>query len=152
MNPGRVNIITRSSRLSDFTNSPTLIGKRAFQLFQDLNIVPSDVRGVGIQIEDLNNQTKSKKISTSPKNGKFFLNILINTFFYLSFLYRCWTTKTNKFLQEKINVKKIILFHCLQKLSLEILLIFYSKQNLHKLYFPKHVNLNYPIFYLILDL
>ena len=101
MNPGRVNIITRSSRLSDFTNSPTLIGKRAFQLFQDLNIVPSDVRGVGIQIEDLNNQTKSKKISTSPKNGKFFLNILINTFFYLFFFIDAGQQKLTSFFKKK---------------------------------------------------
>lgn len=64
MNPGRVNFVTKSSRFSSFTDDANFLAKRAIQLFKDSGISPTDVRGMGLQMESLDNQTS---ISTKEK-------------------------------------------------------------------------------------
>lgn len=66
MNPGKISQITRSARLADFTDDFELLSKRAFQLFKETEITVEDIRGIGLQIDMLNNGTTEQ---TSPNKG-----------------------------------------------------------------------------------
>lgn len=80
MNPGRVNIVTKSSRLPSYCDDASFLAKRCIQLFKDTKINYGDVRGMGVQMEMLNNQSQSttKKTKHTPtalgavqSSGKF---------------------------------------------------------------------------------
>ena len=64
MNPGKVKILTKSSKLPQCTDDAKVIGLEAIKLFYAFQINPSDVRGMGINIDNLTdgNEEKSEKI------------------------------------------------------------------------------------------
>mmetsp|Transcript_9901 Transcript_9901/g.40112 ORF Transcript_9901/g.40112 Transcript_9901/m.40112 type:complete len:93 (-) Transcript_9901:26-304(-) len=53
MNPGRVKVVTRSQRLHQHTAEAEVLARAAANLFISMRILPSDVRGVGLHVDEL---------------------------------------------------------------------------------------------------
>jgi hypothetical protein len=58
LNPGKVDTLTKTSKLSSYTRDPELIFQETWKLFQCLKIPVSDVRGVGLQLSDFGQHQK----------------------------------------------------------------------------------------------
>eukprot|EP01122_Echinamoeba_exundans_P018044 TRINITY_DN9964_c0_g1_i1.p1 TRINITY_DN9964_c0_g1~~TRINITY_DN9964_c0_g1_i1.p1 ORF type:complete len:766 (+),score=136.72 TRINITY_DN9964_c0_g1_i1:239-2299(+) len=67
MNPGAVQPISKSQRMVSASNEPAVIGAEAFKVFRGMNLSPTDVRGVGLsidQLEDCEANTGERKIDS----------------------------------------------------------------------------------------
>eukprot|EP01127_Copromyxa_protea_P020628 TRINITY_DN691_c2_g1_i3.p1 TRINITY_DN691_c2_g1~~TRINITY_DN691_c2_g1_i3.p1 ORF type:complete len:294 (+),score=50.86 TRINITY_DN691_c2_g1_i3:962-1843(+) len=53
MNPGAVKNITKSFTLSNATDNPEILGSTCCKLFQQMHVLPKEVRGGGIQVDQL---------------------------------------------------------------------------------------------------
>jgi hypothetical protein len=51
MNPGQVQMLTRSETLHNATGEATLIGEAAIRLWRQLHIAVTDVRGAGLSVD-----------------------------------------------------------------------------------------------------
>lgn len=67
MNPGSVQPISKSMKLVSATNDGIVIGAEAFKVFRGMNLLPTDVRGVGLSadlLEDCEASSTTRKIDS----------------------------------------------------------------------------------------
>jgi len=94
MNPGSVDVVSRSGTLLQLTCEGSTIAKEAFRLFKQMNILPEEVRGVAMQMEQLSSNLEeiAKKGSSKQPTGLLLSSFSIcfweftksfnNSFFY----------------------------------------------------------------------
>jgi len=71
MNPGSVDMISKSITLQEFTDSVDVIAANCQKLFAQMKVKPTDLRGAGIQIDQLINKQKHEKQSVNTLTNYF---------------------------------------------------------------------------------
>jgi len=77
MNPGENEIVTKSGTLNSFTDEPEVIASEAETIFEMLAIDLTEVRGIGLHLDQLDNQVKLEEEKENTENDlrSFFHNV-----------------------------------------------------------------------------
>ena len=77
MNPGAVKVVTRSQRLLQATDDGEVLARTAASLFLSTRVLPTDVRGFGLHVDNLEKPKQGK----SKKKGSIKGQMTLTSFF-----------------------------------------------------------------------